>query len=381
MPPSRVRVLVDTVLVVVSLALTVMATRGGWSAVPAVVIAVAGTVGSAVVPLRRTHPTTAASVGAAAYALSGNPLPLAVGLWAAASASARRLVAAVVVAWAGLAGWWWIDEGRLETDDALTALLVATAVAGLGAATATRRDLRAARDVEAAREARRRAVEEELRTEQARADERARIAREMHDVLAHKVSLIALHAGVLEVGPGSEVEQVRDEAALIRGTAREALDELRTVLGLLRGAGDDALASVVAEAVRAGQPVTLHDAAGTLPRPTAHVVHRVAREALTNARKHAPGGRATVSVRRDDGQVTVTVDDSGSQRPALGLPGSGTGLAGLAERVRLVGGTFEAGPGDGGGWRVRAVVPWLDDERVDPRTGERTEQSTGEATA
>lgn len=369
MPPSRVRALVDAVLVVVSLVLTVMATRGGWSAVPAGVVAVAGTLGSAVVPLRRTHPVTAVSVGAAAYALSGNPLPLAVGLWAAAaSTSARRLVASVAVAWAGLAGWWWIDEGRLETDDALTALLVTTAVAGVGAATATRRDLRAARDAEDAREARRRAVEQELRTEQARADERARIARDMHDVLAHKVSLIALHAGALEVGPGAAAAQVRDGAALIRVTAREALDDLRTVLGVLRGTDDDPpddLASVVAEAVRAGQPVTLHDDAGTLPGPTARVVHRVAREALTNARKHAPGGPATVSVRRGDAQVTVTVDDAGSQRPPLGLPGSGTGLAGLAERVRLVGGTLDAGPGADGGWRVRAVVPWLDE-----RTGE-----------
>lgn len=365
MPPSRVRVLVDAGLVVVSLVLTVMATRGGWSAVPAGVVAVAGTIGSAVVPLRRTHPTATVSVGAAAYALSGNPLPLAVGLWAAAAAaSARRLVAAVVVAWAGLAGWWWIDEGRLEAGDALTALLVTVAVAAVGAATATRRDLHAARDAEAAREARQRAVEQELRTEQARADERARIARDMHDVLAHKVSLIALHAGALEVGPGAQVDQVRDGAALIRVTAREALDDLRAVLGVLHRTDDDPpddLASVVAEAVRAGQPVTLHDDAGTLPRATARLVHHVAREALTNARKHAPGSRATVSVRRDVEHVTVTVDDAGSQRPALALPGSGSGLAGLADRVRLVGGTLDAGPGDGGGWRVRAVVPWLDE--------------------
>ncbi|WP_273653523.1 sensor histidine kinase [Cellulomonas fimi] len=370
MSPSRVRVLVDTVLVVVSLALTVMAVRGGWSAVPAGVVAVAGTLGSAAVPLRRTHPTTAVSVAAAAYALSGNPLPLAVGLWAAAaSTSARRLVASVAVAWAGLVGWWWIDEGRLDVDDALTALLVTAAVAGVGAAVATRRDLRAARDAESAREARQRAVEQELRTEQARADERARIAREMHDVLAHKVSLIALHAGALEVGPGAEADQVRDGAVLIRVTAREALDDLRAVLGVLRGADDEPpgdLAAVVAEAVRAGQLVTLHDDAGTLPAPTARVVHRVAREALTNARKHAPGGRATVSVRRDDGQVTVTVDDSGPQRPALDLPGSGSGLAGLAERVRLVGGTLDAGPDPGGGWRVRAVVPWLDERTGEP---------------
>lgn len=370
MPPSRARVLVDTALVVVSLALTVMAVRGGWSAVPAGVVAVAGTLGSAVVPLRRTHPTSAVAVAAAAYALSGNPLPLAVGLWAAAaSTSARRLVASVVVAWAGLAGWWWIDEGRLDVDDALTALLVTAAVAGVGAATATRRDLRVARDAEAARDARQRAVEQELRAEQARADERARIARDMHDVLAHKVSLIALHAGALEVGPGAQAEQVRDGAVLIRVTAREALDDLRAVLGVLRDTDDeppDDLASVVAEAVRAGQLVTLHDDAGPLPGRTARVVHRVAREALTNTRKHAPGGRATVSVRRDDGQVTVTVDDSGPQRPALDLPGSGSGLAGLAARVRLVGGTLDAGPGAGGGWRVRAVVPWLDERAGEP---------------
>lgn len=367
MPPARTPTL-DAVLVAASLVVTAMAARGGWSAVPMGVIVAAGALGSAALVARRARPVLVATVGAAAYALSGNPVPLAVGLWSGGAHAPRRALALVAAAgWSGLAGWWWLDEGRLDAQDAAWAALLTAALVGAGVHAATRRELRAAQEAES----RQAVVERGLREEQARAAERARIAREMHDVLAHKVTLVALHAGALEVGPGAEDTRVRDAAALIRGTAREALQELRDVLGVLRGPdeppadpGDPVdLAGLVADAKRAGERVELDvDAgAGELRGRAAVVVHRVVQEALTNARRHAPGAPVAVRVRRAPAGVSVTVSNPAGAPAGLDLPGSGSGLVGLEERVRLAGGTFAAGREPDGGWRVHAVVPCVDD--------------------
>jgi len=211
-----------------------------------------------------------------------------------------------------------------------------------------------------------------LREERARTAERTRIAREMHDVVAHKVSLIALHAGGLELQTTGEPRQ---SAGLIRVTAREALQDLRAVLGVLRLQPADAtttlidegetfadLASLVRASAQAGQPVELHDQAGPLPAATARVVYRIVQEGLTNVRKHAPGAPTHVSVRRsDDGTVAVTVRNEAGVDAPMDLPGSGFGLVGLAERVHLVGGTLRYGPlGRDGGWELTAAVPWID---------------------
>src|SRR5206468_13484 len=125
------------------------------------------------------------------------------------------------------------------------------------------------------------------------------------------------------------------------------------------------LAALVQAATRAGQRVDLHDTVGELPPATARVVYRVVQEGLTNARKHAPGAGSTVSVDRGgDTSVTVTVSNGrGTAQPAQ-LAGSGTGLVGLAERVRLVGGRLRSGPTTRDGapaWELHAVVPWLGD--------------------
>lgn len=363
--PPGTAPLVTASLVAASLVATALATKGGWAAVPAGVVAAAGALGSLALLVRRTHPVVAAVVGAGTYALSGNPLPVVVGLWSGGAYAPRRLLPLVAAAgWSGLAAWWWLDEGRLDAQDAGWAALVTGALVGAGVHAATRRELRAAQDAEAGRAA----VERGLREEQARAAERARIAREMHDVLAHKVTLVALHAGALEVGLGAEDPRVRDAAALIRGTAREALQDLRDVLGVLRGP-DEAqaardvpvdLAGLVAEAERAGEHVELDVEGGELPVRTAAVVHRVVQEALTNARRHAPGAPVAVRVRRSAREVRVSVTNAAGAPAGLDLPGSGSGLVGLAERVRLAGGTIDAGREPDGGWRVHAVVPCAD---------------------
>ena len=119
------------------------------------------------------------------------------------------------------------------------------------------------------------------------------------------------------------------------------------MLGMLRAERATApfadLASLVQTSMRAGQPVELHDEAGPLPPATARVVYRIVQEGLTNAHKHAPGARTTVSLHRADRSVTVTVHNDVAGAP-MDLPGSGAGLVGLAERLRLVGGTLRSGP-------------------------------------
>ncbi|OLE29264.1 MAG: hypothetical protein AUG44_05000 [Actinobacteria bacterium 13_1_20CM_3_71_11] len=367
---ARLRTLVtdrrvlDAALVLGCLALTAMAVKGRWSPLPRPAIAVAGVLGSVAQWPRRRWPLPAAVLGAVSYALSGNPGPIVVGLYSGATYAPRRQVWVVAIAgWAGFAGLIWLRDGRLELAEAAAWGLAAALIVAAGVYTATRNLL-----LESLRERARRAEAERLlREEQARSAERTRIAREMHDVLAHKVSLIALHAGALEVAATGDPDRVRQGAALIRVTAREALQELRTVLGVLQaepggqGAMFADLTALVAAATRAGQRVELRDEAGPLPPATARVVHRVAQEGLTNVRKHAAGAPAAVSVRRDaDGSVTVTVHNGPGTGRAMDLPGSGAGLVGLAERIRLVGGSLRSGPlGPGGrdGWRVEATVP------------------------
>ena len=170
---------------------------------------------------------------------------------------------------------------------------------------------------------------------------------------------------------------------MIRVTAREALRELRTVLGVLLaepaaqtqpnpspepGEPFAELASLVRASTQAGQRVELRDDVGPLPPNTARVVYRIAQEGLTNAHRHAPHAPTTVSVRRgEDGNVTVTVHNAPGPSAPMDLPGSGSGLVGLAERIRLVGASLHSGPSgrDGGdGWQLQAVVPWLD-QRVE----------------
>jgi signal transduction histidine kinase len=349
---------VDATAVLGCLFLTVLAVKASWSGLPRPVIAVTGLAGSLSQWSRRRWPWVATVAGAAGYVFSGNPGPWVVGLYSGASYGRRRWVWLLgVTGWAGFAGASWLSAGSVSIGDTAWSAVAAGLVVAVGLYTAAHRALMASwRD-----QADQAVAERRLRDEQARAAERTRIAREMHDVLAHKVSLIAVHAGALELtAEGS----ARDSAGLIRVTARQALQELRYVLGILRESTQDGPAPDLEELVRtateAGQRVELADRAGPLPAPTARVVHRLVQEGLTNARKHAPGAPVAVTVDRvGDGEVTVTVDNGAPADEPLDLPGSGNGLVGLAERIRLVGGTLHSGP-SGGGWRLRASVPWLD---------------------
>jgi signal transduction histidine kinase len=214
--------------------------------------------------------------------------------------------------------------------------------------------------------------EQELRVDQARSAERERIAREMHDVLAHRISLVTMHAGALAYRTDLPPEQIRETAQIIQAKAHEALADLRQVLGVLRspdGIGDRPqptygdLETLVAEATAGGMVI---DFASSLPyglQPPDQVgrtAYRVVQEALTNARKHAVGAHVAVTINgaREDG-LTVAVRNA-NRVGALGMPvtpGSGLGLIGLRERAELAGGSLTVVRTDDA-FTLRCWLPW-----------------------
>ncbi|MER5740103.1 histidine kinase [Streptomyces sp. NPDC002262] len=211
-------------------------------------------------------------------------------------------------------------------------------------------------------------TERALRVEQARMAERARIAREMHDVLAHRLSLLVLHAGVLKRQNKTLPAPVRETLDLMKQTSGQALNDLRDVLGALResdmapGATAPALASpddLVEEARAAGQQVTLNCTGDPCLLPTTHrlALHRIAQEGLTNARKYAHDAPTTVTIAYGPPQSTVRVSNTpGSPLPQM-TPSGGWGLVGLTERVQALGGHLNAGPTGNGGFALEATLP------------------------
>ncbi|MEA2250324.1 MAG: hypothetical protein QOG70_566 [Solirubrobacteraceae bacterium] len=332
-----------------------------WLRVVAIVVGIATLVS---LRWRRTHPA-AVGIGVGTVALvilTASGPTLAATFNAAIRARGRDLaiVAGLAIAWAFVNpllypphGSYWVDAGA--------SLLMAGVVLGWGLFVRARREL-----VHSLRAQADRAGDE------ARAAERRRIAREMHDVLAHRLSLLSVHAGALEFRPDAPAEEVAEAAGVIRESARAALDELRGVIGVLREDGGESLteppqptladlAALVEESRAAGMRVTaqieLGDAA---PRAAVgRTAYRIAQEGLTNARKHAPGAAVTLTVRAPDGDLQVEVRTLApvAVASASPLPGTGTGLIGLAERVTLAGGELEHGVDPDGAFVLRARLP------------------------
>ncbi|MCX4984404.1 sensor histidine kinase [Streptomyces sp. NBC_00572] len=229
--------------------------------------------------------------------------------------------------------------------------------------------------VEALRERARRAeAEAELRAAQAQRLAREAIAREMHDVLAHRLTLLSVHAGALEFRPDAPPEQVARAAGVIRDSAHEALQDLREIIGVLRAPGENGeggdrpqptlvtLDALIEESREAGADVVLDttvDEPAAVPAATGRTVYRIAQEGLTNARKHAPGTTVTVTVRGRPGEgLTVDIHNPAPAGPVPHVPGSGQGLIGLTERTALAGGRMEHGPAPDGGFSLHAWLPW-----------------------
>jgi signal transduction histidine kinase len=332
-----------------------------WLRVVAIVVGIAVLVS---LRWRRTHPA-AVGIGIGAVALvilTASGANLVATFNAAIRARGRDLaiVAGLAIAWAFVnpllyppSGSYWFDAGA--------SLLMAAVAIGWGLFVRARREL--VRSLHALAD---RAGDE------ARAAERRRIAREMHDVLAHRLSLLAVHAGALEFRPDAPAAEVAQAAGVIGASARAALDDLSGVIGVLREDGGESLteppqptiadlAALVEESRAAGMRIAARIELGDAA-PSAAVgrtAYRIAQEGLTNARKHAPGAAVTLTVQAPDGDLRVEVRSLApvAIASASPLPGAGTGLIGLAERVTLAGGELESGVDPAGAFVLRARLP------------------------
>jgi len=226
--------------------------------------------------------------------------------------------------------------------------------------------------------ARRAEAEQQLRVAQARHLERTRIAREMHDVLAHRISLVSVHAGALEYRDTVSAEEVTRAAGVIRENAHRALQDLREILGVLRTDVAEAeperpqptladLPRLLEDSRRAGMRVVFHGpadgprATDEVPTVAGRTAYRVVQEGLTNAHKHAPGAEVTVTVSGQAGDgLSVEVRNRRPVGRSLDpdIPGAGHGLTGLAERAALVGGHLDHGRTADGDFRLHAWLPW-----------------------
>ncbi|MER6145490.1 histidine kinase [Streptomyces sparsogenes] len=378
----------------------------------------AGALGCLALWLRRRRPVELAVVllgaGLVSYYVAG---PLLVALFTVAVHRPLRTVALVGAAAAAQILTTPLVHPDPDLDyvgDVLLGALLVSGAIGWGMFVRSRRQLLASLRERAARAE----AEAALRAERTQRLTRERIAREMHDVLAHRLSLLSVHAGALEYRADASPQEVAEAAGVIRSSAHQALQDLREVIGVLRAPESDAdggppdrpqptladLPRLVEESRRAGMRVTLSDEAGVTgpgPRPgtgigpgtapdtgpgtgigtslaavpgaTGRTAYRIVQEGLTNARKHAPDTKVTVTAAGAPGEgLTVEVCNAvraparartpGSpparrEGPAA-IPGAGQGLAGLAERAALAGGRLECGPSPAGDFRLYAWLPW-----------------------
>ncbi|MDA2811821.1 histidine kinase [Nocardiopsis sp. RSe5-2] len=340
---------------------------------------------SVLLVLRRSRPEWLLAVSAALLLLLGNPVPAMLALYTYASwfNDRRRLATwtAVTVVAGGAA---FAVSDAPKTASVFFLLTGVALPLTLGLWVGTRRQLIGNLRERAERLER----EQYLMADRAINAERTRIAREMHDVVAHRVSMMVLQAGGLEVNASDE--RTAEVAGLIRTTGREALGELREILGVLRDSADGSgpaptapqpvladLGRLVGEWHTAGMNVvwSTRGRVRPLPAQVERTAYRVVQEALTNAGRHAPGARVQVRVDYGESDLEVAVANEPPPPRTGGAPeppmGGGYGLAGLHERVALADGTLTAGPYPDGGWQVRAVLPLRQDETPSGEEGDR----------
>jgi signal transduction histidine kinase len=259
---------------------------------------------------------------------------------------------------------WTLTTSNATVGAVGLALVTVVLPGALGAWARTRAELLAALTERAERAE----SERELLAREAVLSERTRIAREMHDAVGHRVSLMVLQAGAIEMAAADE-DRVQQLAGQVQTAGRQALDELRQMVGVLRAEDVDEAAPLGPQPGLADLPTLVDQSreAGMLVEVSTSVVevdpvvgraaYRIVQEALTNAGKHAPGAAVRVCVEQREGELVVRVLNGPSSAPAGGAPGGGYGLVGLAERVRILGGRLTTGPRLDGGFEVEAVLP------------------------
>ncbi|MDA5284262.1 histidine kinase [Streptomyces sp. Isolate_45] len=366
--------------------------------VPVVVGVLFGLVVGSTLVLRRRRPIAVALVGIAVTPAMMGFLLGVVGLYTLAASEVPRRIVATLAPMA-LAGTFVVTymrtRGDVEADGTLVFVLSAFMSVALtvppvllGLYVGARRRLMESLQERAdslERELSLLADRAEERAEWARTEERTRIAREMHDVVAHRVSLMVVHAAALQAVAAKDPAKAARNAALVGDMGRQALTELREMLGVLRsgsprpvapapvagppaggfeeGPSLEELEALVGQSRAAGMVVELlvqgEGREDPYPAEVEQTAYRVVQEALTNCHKHAPGARVVVRLAHRDGEVAMQVENgpcaADVTRP--GLPSGGNGLVGMRERVVGLGGVFVSGPTDAGGFRVSAVLP------------------------
>jgi signal transduction histidine kinase len=369
--PVTRRLVVGTTIAITGLVLIILIAEYVSSEVSSlglIIDAVAGGLGCVLTPILLRRPLPVALIMVALAAVSPAATPPAT-LAVLMVAQRRPLRDAIGVAALGViahalqgmlrppgglsAGWWLILD-----------VVAHAALVGVGAMLQARASLIASLVLRAQR------AEEEQgrRIAEARAAERVRIAREMHDVLAHRLSLVATYAGALEYRPDATAENRAQAAGVVRAGIQEALDELREVITALREDSDDHdwpqptavdLPRLIEESRSAGTQVAVRGAFAELsglPPMSARAAYRLVQEGLTNARKHAPGQPVTVTVSADGSDAASIEIRNPMSESDPALPSSGSGIVGMTERVRLAGGRLDHGLRNGE-FYLRATLP------------------------
>ncbi|MFF7468975.1 histidine kinase [Streptomyces sp. NPDC008092] len=358
-------VLLDLVLVAIALADTRAHVDSGDR--PAVALAL---VAAGALTLRRRFPLPAFVLTLPAALVSDAMFAITIALYTLASLSRHRLLLAgcallfTVADYLAWPPWSSLQSTQLTEANGLLHLTYTLATAAapvfLGQLVQARRDLslRLA-EISEARE-----YERLLTTQSVLAKERAQLAREMHDVVSHQVSLIAVQAGALQVAGGDD--ETRRAAAAIRQLSVQTLDELRHMVSVLRASGSSPteltpqpsladLQRLVDTSCIDAKLVT--DLPEDLPPTLQRAVYRTVQEALTNVRKHAPGAAAAIHIHLRGGTLRTTVTNTAPAHLPLALPSAHHGLAGLRQRAELLGGTVTSGPTPDGGYELHLDLP------------------------
>jgi signal transduction histidine kinase len=327
----------------------------------------------ALVGLRRRHPFSIA-VGLTLLTLVSGAAAGPATLAAVSLATRQRLDQIAVIAVLGVVCYQgYVDTQAIQSTDPFWVnfafnVALTLGMLGWGMYIGSRRQLMSSLRQRAVRAE----AEQEMRVAQARGTERARIAREMHDVLAHRISQISLHAGAMAYREDLDAESMRDSARVVQSQAHEALADLRDVLGVLRDDGTGELTdrpqptyadlgTLVEEARASGLTVTYRDRVQglgqSLPDVAGRTVYRIVQEGITNARKHAPGALLKIEVggSPDDGISFLLRNPLGFGPSST--PGAGLGLIGLSERAELRGGRLEHRR-DGQSFVLTGWIPW-----------------------